>query len=541
MSGCRPISRACPPIFLFAGLAFAQSASVEGTVLNSATHAGIPEASVTLWTQKGVRYNAVTDASGTFRITGVLPGEYSVRFQKSGFEELGQPGFGQPLFLIGAAPGFHTDAKLVPFATLRGRVVDPDGRPAAHVIVRLGHHEPTESDAEGLFELEDLHPGSYTLEASPRVEQSGLSRQAKTPPAPRTEIIPTFYPSTANAAEAEHIQIRPGADLAGYEIHLRTSPVYGVRGVVLDQAGKPVRKANVRLLGAGENSLMAGRSMLRSPAAIVQYFLNIRGVQNQEATLESRDDGTFEFPSVRPGDWNIEAELDPQLDDRRNLYFVSSGTVPAPVSDRDLDDVELRFARGFAVEITADWGGQPPSNGVPSIMLIPLTRRQIVTSGKPAPGGGLTFENLLPGRYHIVPTPGLPAGYYASAVMLAGHDVMGQEVELAPGMPPISVIYKPGPGTIRGTVEQGGGATVLLWPEGGTIPDLVRAIEAGPRGEFEATNVPPGDYSVIAFDRVGNEGGSESFVLGVFAAGTRVKVSEGSAETLQIAVTRWPD
>jgi len=40
---------------------------------------------------------------------------------------------------------------------------------------------------------------------------------------------------------------------------------------------------------------------------------------------------------------------------------------------------------------------------------------------------------------------------------------------------------------------------------------------------------------------VSNEGGSESFVLGVVAAGTRVRVSEGSAETVQIAVTRWPD
>jgi hypothetical protein len=263
-------------------------------------------------------------------------------------------------------------------------------------------------------------------------------------------------------------------------------------------------------------------------------------VQNQEAAVQSGDDGTFEFPSVRPGDWNVEAEMVPQLDDRRSLYVMSSGIVPAPVSDRDRDNVELQFAQGFAVEITADWGSRPPSNTAPSVMLIPITRRQILTSGKPTPGG-LTFEHLLPGRYRIVPTPGLPPGFYPGAVLVLGQDVMGQEVELAPGMPSISVVYKPNPGRIRGTVGQGGGATVLVWPEGSVIPEMVRAVQADSRGAFEIPNVPPGDYSVIAFDRVGDQGGSESFVQGVVAGAPRVKVSEGSAEIVQVPVTRWPD
>jgi protocatechuate 3,4-dioxygenase beta subunit len=513
-----------------------QSATFEGTVLNSATHAGVADVSVTLWTQRGISYKATTDGSGGFRFAGVQPGEYSLRFQKSGFEQLDQPGFGQPLFRVGMAGGLHSEVELTPFAILHGRVLDPEGRPAAHVTVTLGHHEPAESDAEGLFELDDLHPGSYTLRASPKVQAAASPERAE-----RTEIIPTYYPSTASPAEAEPIQIRPGADLAGYDIHLRTSPVYHVRGVVLDETGKPVAKANVRLLGPGDNSLLAGRSILRSPAASVQYLLNIRGVQNQEATQQSREDGTFEFPSVRPGGWNIEAEFVPQLDDRRNLYIVSSGIVPAAVSDRDPDNVELRFGQGFAVEITADWGGRAPGNTVPSITLIPLTRRQVLTSGKAASGGGLTFEHLSPGRYRIVPTPGLPTGFYPWAVIVEGRDVLGQEVDLTPGMPPISVVYKPNPGSIRGTVGQAGGATVLVWPEGDIIPDMVRAVQADSRGAFEIPNVPPGDYSVIAFDRVGDQGGSESFVLGVVAGAPRVKVSEGSAEIVQVPLTRWPD
>ena len=308
--------------------------------------------------------------------------------------------------------------------------------------------------------------------------------------------------------------------------------------MALDQTGKPVPHASVRLLGPGEERLLAGRSSLGFPGGSVQYFLNIRGVQNQEAALPARDDGTFEFPSVRPGDWTLEAELDPQLDAQHNLHYVSSGGVPAPVSDRDLDNVQL----GFNVEVATDWGGQPPpGKPEPSVMLIPLTRRQVVTPGKPMPSSELTFAHMLPGRYRIVPTPGLPPGFYSAAIMLGGHDVLGQDVELTAGTPQIRVIYKPNPGSIRGTVEQGGEGTVLLWALGTAIPDMVRAVQADPNGAFEITNVPPGDYSVIAFDRVSDQGGSESVVLGSVASGVRVKVSEGAAETVQIPVTRWPD
>jgi Carboxypeptidase regulatory-like domain len=535
MPGCRAVTRACLPIFLFAGLAFSQSAIFEGTVLNSSTHAGVPEATVTLGTQKGVTYKATTDASGVFRIAGVQPGEYRARFQKSGFEELDQPGFGQPLLRIGSAGGLHTDAELVPFAIMRGRVLDPDGKPAADVAVRLGWHDPTQTDADGRFELDQLRPGAYWLFASP-LDKASAANSA------HTHLIPTYYPSTPNMAEAERIRVRPGADMAGYEIHLRTSPVYRVRGVVLDETGKLVPKVHVRLLGSGENRLLAGRSSSRSSAGFVQHFLNIRRTQTFEADQLSRDDGTFEFLSVRPGDWAFQAELDPKHDGENNLYFATSNMVPVTVSNRDVDNMELRFAADFIVEVTADWDGQPPPVRiwVPAVTLVPSTPGRVEELNR-SQDGVQRFAHLLPGRYRIVPTPGLPPGFYASAVMLAGHDVMGQEVELTPGMPPVRVVYKPNPGSIRGTVEPGGAATVLLWPNGAAIPDMIRAVTTDSRGAFEVTNVSPGDYSIIAFDRVSNEGGSESYVLGVVAAGTRVKVSEGSAEIVQVPLTRWLD
>jgi hypothetical protein len=134
--------------------------------------------------------------------------------------------------------------------------------------------------------------------------------------------------------------------------------------------------------------------------------------------------------------------------------------------------------------------------------------------------------------------PGRAPGYYPAAVVLAGRDVQGQDVELNPGMT-IQVVYKANPGKVRGTVEEGEGATVLLWPLRIAFPDIVPTVQAGARGAFEFSNVPPGDYSVVAFDRIPQQGAPEAFASTLVGRGTRVSVQEGSVESVQLALMQW--
>jgi hypothetical protein len=124
---------------------------------------------------------------------------------------------------------------------------------------------------------------------------------------------------------------------------------------------------------------------------------------------------------------------------------------------------------------------------------------------------------------------------------VGGQDVLGQEVELTPATPAITVVYRPNPGSVRGTVDQGEGAIVLLWPDGPTVPPVVRSVTAAAHGSFEFPNVAPGAYSVVAFDRIDEAGAVESTVLGAIAAGTRVSLQEGGAESIQVSVTHWPE
>jgi len=76
------MSRVIAPVLLLTPLLLAQSTgSVEGTVVDRVTGAGIPEVNITFYIRtQAVFAEATTDASGEFRIFGMKPGSYEVRF-----------------------------------------------------------------------------------------------------------------------------------------------------------------------------------------------------------------------------------------------------------------------------------------------------------------------------------------------------------------------------------------------------------------------------------------------------------------------------
>src|SRR5215469_12966486 len=74
-------SRRIPPtqpvwaaLFAFSAGVLSAQATVEGTVVNSVTRAGIEGVSVKFYTQQGVRYETTTGGGGTFRIAGMRGG-----------------------------------------------------------------------------------------------------------------------------------------------------------------------------------------------------------------------------------------------------------------------------------------------------------------------------------------------------------------------------------------------------------------------------------------------------------------------------------
>jgi hypothetical protein len=514
---------------------FAQdTGTVEGHVVNSATGNGIPAVPVEIRNPQGDFYHATTDAAGAFHMAGVKYGTYGSTVTQTGYDRGDDTLNGGIRVYRQEAVQF--DIKMVPWTTLRGRVLDPDGEPAPKVRVQLSlfggplgfKYGDVLTDEHGSFSLQKLPPGSYLLLAKPEpVGQTGEGA--------RTESVPTYYPSGIEPAQADRIYIRGGIDPPDYEIRLRTSPVYRIRGVVLDDAGKPAPHAAVHLMRPGGHGL-------QSYVWSKDYIVAGPEGATQEMEVLSGADGRFEFPSVRRGEWRVEAELDPKLDPIEREYVEPSGGVTVTATGHDVDDLEIRLALPFDLEYSVDWGTtQAPESerDGAGLMLRPMDGQPFGPPGEPG-----SFKDLLPGRYRIVPLASSFPGLYVASVLLAGREVLGQEVDLEPGSAPLRIVYKAGAGILRGTVEKGQATTIVLLPQSSQPPrewSLIRALRCRPDGTFEFGSVEPGDYYAWAFDRVDTRALLDpAIVASLLSSAATLKVQEGSTVSVELRAVHWP-
>lgn len=221
--------------------AYAQDApagKVEGTVLNTATGAGVAGARVVLSGNQKTRYEATSDPAGQFQIGGVAAGTYRASAEKDGFAsspfELSS--FLNSTWSVESGPDrVKVDLKLTPLNTVAGRIFGPDGKPLAGAEVSLDPNITADSavtNAEGRFALTEIRPGSYILLAKPPAGTKAEEAKDGT----RTAMVPTYYPSTAEVSLAQRIVLR-GEGGPPYEIQMQTTEVHRVRGIVVNEAG----------------------------------------------------------------------------------------------------------------------------------------------------------------------------------------------------------------------------------------------------------------------------------------------------------------
>jgi hypothetical protein len=516
------------------------SGSIEGSVVDSVTGTGLADVAVYFGSEQGSHYDATTDASGKFQIAGMKEGQYGSHFEKAGYVSQfsgTNDSVLKPVRIPAGQDAVRLRIELVAFASVRGRVIDPEGKPVPNVNVTLGRESET-TDDQGQFAFTKLSPGSYTLQANPN--SSGV-HPVQTPGEDRTEFAPTWFPSAVGNDSAERIAVRGGANLLGYEIRLRATPVYRVRGVVLSENGKPAPHARVRNTPVSDRSVTisfggVGNSLKGGPLG---YFTASRTGVMFSTNGVNANDGTFEFPSVPRGVRQFTASM--ESDDVPGGH----GPVPATVSavvDHDIDDLQIRFGSPFPVEASVELAGSSAVEiptvlrNAPVSLLGPDFIRMARTSA-----GVRFFENVVPGDYGISAAPSLPGGYYLASVSLGGQDVTGQSIHLQAGSPSIRVVYKPNAGTVSGIVD-GEGGTVVLIPQSELDSERVnfgRVCASGLGGAFEIESVGPGSYYVFAVNRLDPEKFFDPWIARKIASyAAVVQVAEGSAVSVKVKTIR---
>ena len=535
-------------LFLCPLLKAQNSGSIQGSVVDSVTGTGIARVTVYFGADQGSSYDTVTDASGRFQISAVKGGVYGSHFERAGYvsQFSGTNNSVLKAVQVGQEP-VRLRIEMVAFASVRGRVLDPEGKRVAQGTVKLGRVTET-TDGEGQFVFAKVVPGSYTLQAS---LNSG-THTAQPADEDRTEIVPTWFPSVIESSQAEHILVRGGANLSGYEIRLRTAPVYRVHGVVLAEDGMPQLRAVVHNEPASERSLgfdvvnMGGFANGRTAQLMggpVGYFIAppARRCFWERAWPQPKK-GAFEFASVPRGGRKFTAAIKSE----ESIQLHATATVSAVV-DRDIDDLQIRFSTPFTVE-----GSVELARATGSEMPDAIKKAVVSLAGLNAPGqkksdGSFRLMNVVAGEHWIVAPPGLAGGYYLASVNLGGRDVTGQAVKLQPGSPPIQVVYKSNAGTVSGTVvkpdgDAGDGAAVVLGAR--AIARLAHAglrasVPQRPGGGFEIESVKPGSYYAFAVKHleVARFYDPET-ARKIAASATRVQVTEGSAAAVRLKVIR---
>jgi hypothetical protein len=496
-------------LLLFGLIALAQDNSrvLEGSVVNSVTGAGLAGAHITLMgSGKDGLKQSDTDAAGNFHISPIAPGDYRVFVQKAGFSA--SPNRSVPSVHIGAAadpPRLRLE--LIPPATLRGRVFGADGKPAAKVQVALGplYLTKTITSDDGAFVFENVPPGQASLAA--------LDGHVR-----------TYFPATTDPGFAEFISVLPGEDQGGYEIRLQTANVYRVHGVVLDGAGKPSAGSIVSLspdLPSAHESQFA--LSLAGGTAIFSLGRSRGVLPVREPDVTSGNEGAFEFPAVREGDWILHAEAE-NIDRGAALVSVR----------KDIDDVRIRLEGPVEIlgsVVRSDGSQQAPMNGI-NVMLTPMDGVRGAT-GNTDKAGSLRIEDVSPGHYRITAIT-RAAGYYVASVMVGDVDAMRQPALLSDSSPPLRIILKAG-GRLSGNVEKGEGAKLLLVPQTLSLGDVARVYPCGAGGNFELAGIAPGDYYAVAvtyFDppfKTGIEG-----LRAITRDATPVRIEEGGLISVQL-------
>ncbi len=163
---------------------------------------------------------------------------------------------------LGAGERRGIDVRLQRGAVIVGRVLDEAGEPLADARVMAMRKMPVsptgartypdlmrpagptaQTNDLGEFRLFSLQPGEYYVQVSPRPDVGaggGVAPRART-------LLATFFPSTSDHAGAEPITLGAGQTSESLVITMVGAPAFQVSGVVVDESGKPVSNAVVRL------------------------------------------------------------------------------------------------------------------------------------------------------------------------------------------------------------------------------------------------------------------------------------------------------
>jgi hypothetical protein len=473
-------------------------------------------------------YGAISRPDGHFSIADLKPGVYYLTAQHNGYVQVRSKN--SPVLTVTLKSGELPPAitvQLTPHAVMIGHVLDEYGDPVQHAQVLAESDEGSDSartDERGQFRI-SLAPGKYYVQAL--ADPTRRSAFADGVPEIRTDgmLAPvygaTFYPAAASRDKATAIELAPGQNLSGVDIHLGSKRSVSIRG---------------RVTGMPEKSGGA-------PAYVLLLSTNTGAMNHGSFTQPAftQPDGTFAIAGLTPGKYRLMARF--QIQDAPDLQ----SAVVEMEAETDESNVVLALDHGEPLSGTVEIEGDAPKPPVREKLGVRLSPEVQFGESKGADvdeGGAFHIDGVFPGKLRVTVTP-LPENAYVKSIRTGTAEAQDGLLDLSSGLAgaQIHITVSRNGARVEGRVlgqdgQPFAGPALVVMGQSADQPDDkgIQPTEAGDK--FSYSGLPPGKYRIMALDPEQFMGGQDfpETLKSLLAHAGEIELHEGDRITKDITI-----